>query len=285
MLLVIIGLPRTGSSALSKIFIDSGINQYESKTILKQNSYEFNKLGYFEDTYLNLLNDNLIRYFYGQNQSVLYNKGIKHLQSFEFKNLNFYYDIDERTLEIPSDYSENLIKYTGHDWDVWGLTRMLKGKKWYKCYSKLKISDHTGLKNEKDIYLNNLKKMSKNNDVFIKDQRLVYLIDLWKFGKDTKFILLNREDESCLNSMRNHYGQNLFTDNIFKNFNWVSNHFNYKAGYQEFSDYKLIFDVFVEKIKNEYEVLEMNFNTNKFKKDIHKLSNFINKKLNLDSLF
>ena len=43
-------------------------------------------------------------------------------------NENFYFDLTKETVEIPEDYKKRIKFYTGHDWDVWGLTRMSKTK-------------------------------------------------------------------------------------------------------------------------------------------------------------
>ena len=283
MLAVILGLPRTGSSALCKILENSNIKPHIYSHELKQNSYEFNKIGYFEDTYLNLLNDNLIRSVHGKNSSFLYNKLI------DAKNIeidqNFFYDIDENSLEIPSDYLSNIKHYTGHLWDVWGLSRMMKNQKWYKCYSKTGAADNNSIKNSLKNYRESLLSQADQVPTYIKDQRIIYVEKLWDFPQNTKFIILNRNIKDSIKSMKNHYGKNLFTENYYENFSWVSNHFNYKVPYQNYEEYLHIFNSFGDKIRSNYDVLDLEFNNSKYIESANDLSKFLNVEIVYKDIF
>jgi hypothetical protein len=133
--ILILSPPRNGSSVLANLVESSGYKNYTSDNSTLLNPSEFNKAGYFEDTLITLLNDQLIRMVYGDEYSFLYTPTLE-----QFKNINlnyssnFFHDIESPF--IPENYQNKIEHYTGKDWDVWGLTRMFPGEKWYKCYSK-----------------------------------------------------------------------------------------------------------------------------------------------------
>ena len=280
MLVVVISLPRSGSSAVGKSLNDIGLEHFKFGNFISQNKSEFNKEGYWEDVGLNLINDNLIRYHFGLDSSFLYTKNIE-LKYILENNKDFYFDITEETVEIPKDYEKKIKFYTGHDWDVWGLTRMGKNKKWYKCYSTYNVHNSNTLFNTKDNYLSSLIEKAASKDIFIKDPRLIFTINFWKFPQElTKYIIIEREPDDLLRSIRNHYGMNLFTENSFENFNWVSNHFNYKIKYQSFKEYVDKYNYLINPFKHRNdcifvkfsEVLSQNFN------------DYISKQLNLEKI-
>ena len=283
MLIVILGLPRTGSSALCKILENSNVSPHIYSKKIEQKSYEFNKIGYFEDTFLNLLNDNLIRSIYGVESSFLYNKMIN--PKINKMDDNFFYDIDENSLEIPDDYLLNFEKYTGHSWDVWGLSRMQKNEKWYKCYSKTNCADSSSIKNTLGDYKESLLNQSERVSTYIKDQRIIYAYKLWDLPENTKFIILDRNENDSIKSLRNHYGKNLFTEKNYFNFTWVSNHFNYKVKYQSYEEYSTIFNEFANLIRSNYDVLDLTFEDSKFFNDVDELSKFLNTNIVYKDIF
>ena len=280
MLVVVLSLPRSGSSAVGKSLNDIGIEHFTWENFINQNKSEFNKYGYWEDVGLNLINDNLIRYHFGLDSSFLYTKNIEKKDEIK-DNENFYFDLTKETVEIPEDYKKRIKFYTGHDWDVWGLTRMSKNKKWHQCYSTYNVHNSKSLLRTKDKYLKSLIDKSASKHVFIKDPRLIFTINFWKFPKDlTKYIIIEREPKDLLKSIRNHYGSNLFTENNFENFNWVSNHFNYKVKYQSFKEYVDKYNMLLEPFRERSDCIFLNF------KDVMSddFNNYISKKLNLDEI-
>lgn len=276
MFIVIVSLPRSGSSALSQCLIDSNIHPFHSFNYIYQNRSELNKKGYHEDVGLNLLNDNLIRLRYGKEYNFIYNKNLSADIEIEKTNV-FEYDIHEETLEIPNNYSENLDFYTGHEWDVWGLTRMLKNQKWYRCYEKFKVESYKNIFCTKANYERMFLENSKNIQIFIKDPRLVYNFDLWNFPENSKFIVLNRDYEKVLDSMRNHYGSRLFTNKVFDGYKWNSNHFNYKVRPQKYENFISIYENYLNYIKNKVDFFEINFDKKLFSNQLVSLSKYLKK--------
>jgi hypothetical protein len=99
--------------------------------------------------------------------------------------------------------------------------------------------------------------LSKTDSVVLKDSRLTFTLDLFAQGID-KVIILQREENSLASSIRNHYGQNIFTNNRAKGFSWVSNHFNYKIGPMSFEDFSQRYEDFYLEIEKNYSVLRVN---------------------------
>ncbi len=280
MSIFIIGLPRSGTSLISNLLYDSGIRSIKDEAIQKLKSYELNQGGYFENTLFNLLNDQLIRIVYGNKYSFLH---INHLRKKLIANTNFTnYDIDEKTLFIPDDYYSNLEKYCGREWDNWGLSRMIKDQKWFKCYSKNKISNLNGILKLKKRFENIF---VKKKSFFIKDPRLSLLLGHYYLGKKPKIIIMKRNKYSILKSMRNHYGEYLFKKKMIKNTNFCSNHFNYKIRYQSYDEYffsfnKLIYDSLKKK---KYEFIEVKFE-DLLNKNVKMLEYFLNININLNAI-
>lgn len=237
--LFVVSTPRAGSSAFGKLLSESGFSQPPFLSVLNQSESEFNKYGYFEDAELNLCLDNLIRFAFDSSNSFIYNSGMMPDRTAMLKNLSerclLEYDLDDLEVEVPNDYEQNLEKYTGHDWDVWGLTRMQTGKKWHLAHSR------AGVENPKKA-LEKLQKvfsyLGNVNSTFIKDPRLIYLLPI--IDVPIRGVAIRRNPDEILKSMRNHYGPNLFTKEILHG-GWVSNHFNYKILPQTFDEY---FDVY-----------------------------------------
>lgn len=273
----IISTPRTGSSAIGQLLSDSGIEQIRLGEVENQSASEFNSGGYFEDSTLNLCLDNLIRFTHGLRNSFIFNQGMKPDRDRMFSNLELNrdsrYDLDGKSIVLPSDYTQRLSDYTGHDWDVWGLTRMSQGKKWFRAYSRAGVE--TGIKAyTKFIELNRRLKLGTHS--FIKDPRLVYLLPLFDHAIPT--ILVKRKPEHILKSMKNHYGPNLFTNKILHD-DWVSNHFNYQIQPQEFDEFYSIYLLFENYARDNMDVTEMAYESIRDKKELSKLSEFIGSKV------
>ena len=271
--LLVMSLPRSGSSACGKLLTESGFTQYNSQALESQQSSEFNAHGYFEDSGVNLCIDNLIRFMFTRDNSFLFNRGMLPYSASRSTSItaeNEFFDLDESVVDIPKDYMNRLPYYTGHEWDVWGLTRMQEGGKWHKAYSRANVASYDEAKN---FFNKSLKFLDDNPGYFIKDPRLVYVDEL-NFT-ELKVILINRDPSDVLKSMRNHYGRFLFTSEPIAN-GWVSNHFNYKVGPQEFSEFIDIYNCFVGKIKARREVFEISFTDLFDNTKLEKLSSFLN---------
>ena len=269
----IISTPRTGSSAMGQLLSDSGLEQIRLGEVENQSALEFNSGGYFEDSTLNLCLDNLIRFTHGLRNSFIFNQGMEPDRDRMFSNLALHhdssYDLDEKSVELPNGYTQRLSDYTGHNWDVWGLTRMSQGKKWFRAYSRAGVE--TGKKAfDKFIELN--RKMKLGQHTFIKDPRLVYLLPLLDHSVPT--ILVKRKPEHILKSMKNHYGPNLFTKKILQS-DWVSNHFNYKIQPQDFDEFYSIYLLFENYARDNMDVTEIAYESLRDKKELLKMSRFI----------
>ena len=228
----VVGTPRSGSSFLSQLFVSNGWEIPDFENSIPMSSSKFNPEGYFESTTINLLNDQLIRGLYGGGYSFLFPPAIN---DSKVENIikDFYYDLNEDIVEIPDNYKNNLRIYTGEDWDVWGLTRMVAGEKWHKAYSKISVSNQDEATKKLEQVKNYL--MSSEGRI-VKDSRLTFTIQL--FGEYIpKIIILTREKGALEKSIKNHYGQRIFTDKIHDGFTWVSNHFNYKVAPMDFEEY------------------------------------------------
>lgn len=269
----ILSLPRSGSSAVSKILTDIGYASYKSDFNIQQSSSEFNKDGYFEDSLANLCFDNLIRFSHGLDKSFLYNHGMetsKVLMNVRLEASNQSYDLDETTIDLPVDYSKNVESYTGQTWDTWGLSRMAEGGKWNKAYSKAGVEIPRKSKEKFDEILLTVK--NGENKVFIKDPRLIYLQPLQ--NTVLKTILIERNISEVRESMRNHYGPNLFKK-PFSERNWVSNHFNYKIQYQDFDEYIEIYNNFKNLVTGKQNWYKIDINTISEYREQKKLLTFL----------
>ena len=221
--LAIIGTPRSASSALAKILVAEGWSVPKFGDAPDMSPSKFNAEGYFESTFLNLMNDQIIRARFGLDYSFLFPPEYSDVSELEISD-DFFFDLYDQSLDIPSNYLETIQSYTGEDWDVWGLTRMLQGGKWHKAYSTRSLASGVSLKTSIDDFNRYL---SAENGVVLKDSRLTFTLDLFSDNVD-KVIVLSREDSGLTSSIRNHYGKNIFTSQRCDPFSWVSNHFNYK---------------------------------------------------------
>lgn len=280
--IIILSLPRSGSSFLTNLIKSSGYQVYSSKNSHLLGSSNFNTDGYFEDNVLTLLNDQIIRIVFGNQYSFLYVPSIDVVEQKpnSIKDLKDYsYDLDDDTIFIPDNYEENIKEYTGSDYDIWALTRMLKGRKWNKCYSK----------NNVDTYDNIIKKIKDISNDFndrsystiMKDPRLALTFPYFIFSENTKFIFLTREKTHCINSMRKHYGKNLFTNKYLPNTNMCSNYFNYKIKYQSSDYYYETFNAIIKKHLTNKSFISITYEQ-LIRKDVSLLEDFIESKINMN---
>jgi len=250
----IIGTPRSGSSFLSQLFVNHGWEIPVFEDSIPMSSSKFNPEGYFESTNINLLNDQLIRALYGEEFSFLFPPKFNDPEGNTIIK-DFYFDLSGETVQIPDNYEDNLQLYTGEDWDVWGLTRMSAGEKWHKAYSKLGICNQIEV--TKKLEQANYYLMSSQRKI-VKDSRLTFTIQLFK-KSIPKIVILTREKGGLETSIRNHYGQRIFTREIHEGFTWVSNHFNYKIAPMEFEEYLYRYESYYNFIESTFpDVLRVN---------------------------
>lgn len=269
--IIILSLPRSGSSILAQLIASSGYKNFVSKNSSLISASEFNKGGYFEDILITLLNDQLIRLVYGYDYSFLYSPTLSQFKNIQFPlTSDFSYNLED--IFLPEDYSQKIKEYSGCDWDVWGLTRMVEGQKWHNCYSKHGVSNYQEIKNT----LNNLVNQFNNSDedILIKDPRLALVAPLYNL-KDFKVIYIKRNAEDTLNSMRKHYGVNLFTSNYLPYSNYCSNHFNYKVKYQDFNYYFKTYNNIIEEFIKDKDSLTLNYENLNSLDTLNNLNNFI----------
>jgi hypothetical protein len=280
-ILLVLSMPRAGSSATAKTLLSLGAQLFSWSSEISQNASEHNSQGYFEDSRLNLLNDNVLRLAYGDfsflnnsENNLLVNQGRLDFLESDKEKRDFYYDLEDRFVETPPDYEENLLSYTGNTWDVWGLTRMRPGQKWYKAHSMThtenfpsiqssltslvselmdsvrnmvasRTLDYTSESDSRPGQISNRNEtntLSISKTLVLKDPRLIYTLPLFAQYLSTlpiKLLFVERDKVANLASMRRHYGPRLFSKDVFPGTNWVSNHFNYKIKPQTFDEYTL----------------------------------------------
>ena len=277
--LIILGMPRSGTSLTANLCINAGYNPLIAKDSKFFGGSPFNKGGYYEEVRLTLLNDQIIRILYGKKFSFLYppNK-LNNKENIFSKNYDFQYDITDKNLDIPKDYKKNIIKYTGIKNDIWGLTRMLPGKRWHNGYSKFNVSNFEDIKKNLTIYS---KKIKNGNNFLIKDPRLCFTLNQYSL-KNEKIIIVKRKSQKHKKSLKRHYGPRFLSSKTYKDCAWVSNHFNLKISpisYKTFStNYNNNIEIIKKTHKNfieiDYEhIIEFNI------KEISKLENFIEAKV------
>lgn len=248
----VLSTPRTGSSAFGKLLFESGFSQVPFDAVENSTASEFNQNGYFEDAGMNLCLDNLIRFSFNPRNSFLFNSGMapnkaEMLINLE-RNFGIEYDLDQDTVTIPANYPENIREFTGHDWDVWGLTRMHEGQKWHRAYSRADVQTPEKALNKLHSCFSFLE---ESDSVFIKDPRLIYLLPL--INTQIRGVIIKRNPAEILRSMRNHYGPNLFTEKVLHE-DWVSNHFNYRIQVQTFEEYFSIYESFEKYAIDNFEI-------------------------------
>jgi hypothetical protein len=271
--IAIIGTPRSGSSYLTKLLVANGWNIPYENDAISMGSYNFNPDGYFESTQINLLNDQLIRFTYGQKYSFL------NPPPTDSSNLrqDFYFDLDETTLEIPDDYLKNIYEYTGQSWDVWGITRMLPGEKWHKAYSRNNLASYAGISASKEKLKNYL---SQSSGLVVKDSRLTFTLNEFSTAFD-KIIILTRGAAGLVQSIRGHYGTRMFNKGeMFDEFKWVSNHFNYKIPDTSYEQFAHRYEDAYSLISRSNDCFRINQSDLSSKDEISRLSRFLGFDLN-----
>ena len=234
----ILGMPRSGTSLVSGLLKESGYLPSPNNDVKLFGPSEMNPDGYFEDVQFTLLNDQLIRYTYGEEYSFLF-PPVQSLEKSLIVQGEFHYDICESTLDIPLDYNDNRIKYTGSEKDYWGISRMVKGEKWHKCYNSFQLDSHIGIKEVIKSYSLSSK---IQKPFFLKDPRMSFVIPYYKDMFDS-FIWVYRDDiDSHKKSLKNHYGNQYMTNNNVGEFNWSSNHFNHKVGKIDYEELALRYE-------------------------------------------
>jgi hypothetical protein len=278
--IIIVSLPRSGSSMLASLIQSAGYNTNLINSSNFTSSSEFNRNGYFEEVRLTLLNDQLIRLKAGKNASNLFvtKEHLKCLKLEDIKN-KFQYDLDEKTVFFPDDFSKKIEYYTGKNWDVWGISRMIPGGKWYKAYSKYEVESLENIKKTLSMYE---KTMNSGNNLIMKDPRLGLVLDMFNLDKQKcKFIRIKREKSSVLKSMKNHYGSGMFTSNILPgSVDIVSNHFNYKIRYQCFDEYEKIYNEVMDKNLEHYDCITVDYDLILAHKNIKIIEDFIGSTIN-----
>lgn len=269
---------------LANLIGSAGYVNYTAKNSTLLSPSTQNKSGYFEDVKLMLLNDQLIRSLYGSDFSFLYppsneSRRYNYLNYEDNIPEHYFYDISEETLYLPDGFIADPGKYTGISWDVWGLTRMLPGKKWYRCYSAFDVCDKHGMlaaKKEIENDINN----SKN--YVIKDPRFSLTVELYNFSEfeNNKFVFLTRSESSVIDSMRKHYGPKMFSDSYLKNSSYVSNHFNHKVGYMSYADFNERYN-FIKKYVYAANSIEIVYEKiiNKNSGELERLEDFLHSKI------
>jgi hypothetical protein len=234
--IVVLSLPRCGSSLLTSLIESANYKVYTSKDSRLLGSSCFNKNGYFEDRVLTLLNDQIIRGAFGNQYSFLYMPDIQTIQD-KFKtkdiNSNYFYDLDD--IFIPNDYLEHIKEYTGSDYDIWAITRMLDNGKWNKCYSRNNVASYNDIGTKIKEISDDIN--SSVSNLVLKDPRLNLTLPFFNFSNDIKYIFLTRKKSKCIDSMRRHYGKWLFTETYLDDTDICSNYFNFKIKYQDFDAY------------------------------------------------
>jgi len=269
--IAIVGTPRSGSSYLTKLLVKNGWKIPYEGDDMAMKAYNFNPDGYFESTQINLLNDQMIRAQYGLKYSFLNPPPINS------RNLdkNFFYDLNEESVEIPDDYAKNISKYTGQSWDVWGITRMLPGEKWHKAYSKNNLISRAGILESREKVKSYL---GQSSGMVVKDSRLTFTLGEFE-GVFDKIIILTREETGLVQSIRGHYGSRIFGGENFENFNWVSNHFNYKLPKTSYSEFAERFEDAYRLISSSHDCFTINQSALSNDDEISRLSRYLGTKL------
>jgi hypothetical protein len=254
--IAIIGPPRSGTSLVANLIMGAGYRPSPDNNAKFYGSSLMNKDGYFEDIQFTLLNDQLIRAKSSPHKNISFLNPPGNLLSHGLKDLpkEFFFDIDERSLETPVDYVDNLYEYFEDGFDWWGISRMLPVEKWHKPYTSFKLECKKKIEDVLGKYIGLLDNYSGN--CFLKDPRLTFTMDLFPNSFD-KVIWVSRSNARAhLKSLRAHYGKYFLTNNTVAGFKWSSNHFNHKVPSSNYHIFMRHYDVY----KNEYiKSLPINF--------------------------
>jgi len=282
--ILILSLPRSGSSLLTNLITSCGYNFSITKGRGSSfTAHEFNKGGYFEDVIFTLLNDQLIRLYFGLSRNFLnppYFENFLETANRDRDKLpsDFEYDVDKTNVIIPDNFNRNIQNLTGAKWDVWGITRMVNGGKWEKCYSKNGVDTKDKILKKLIFYKKQIENPKKL--LVLKDPRLAISMPFYHFS-NIKIIWIKRKKEGVLKSMRRHYGPRLFTDKLINGTNFVSNHFNFKVPPIDFSDYVDRYENIIKYSVKRYPSLTIDFERLVHLEDIDQLENFIEGKVDL----
>ncbi len=221
---------------------------------------KFNSQGYMEDVWLSLLNDQVTRMLAQDNRaSFLSATALDAIadaaEGVENAGAWTGFDLSPLSVEEPADYESQLSHYTGHDWDVWGLTRMRVGGKWFKAYSRNSLITTDELLTARSRLQGRLLPCSAVQ--MVKDPRLLLTAGWLLEGVNARVILLSRERRETAESMTSHYGPRLFSDDPFSGFDWVSNHFNYRVPPQTLADYWEASDRLMQRIELDFECVRV----------------------------
>jgi hypothetical protein len=267
--ILILSLPRSGSSIILQLIASAGYKPYTGPGSCLLGPSDLNRGGYFEDTQLNLLNDQLIKILYGDKYSFLF--APKYIINKLPKDSNFRYDVSDDSVFVPSDFYSNINKYTGRDWDVWGLSRMAPGEKWYKCYSKYNVDTFGSIISTLDSTVDYI---NRQDGLIIKDPRMALVAHLYNLS-NLKIIYVERKKSEILASMKRHYGRNLFSNELIDNAKICSNFFNYKIQPQLFSQYYNRYTTFIKNYIKDKKSISIDYNNIQQQDTIDKINKFI----------
>ena len=225
----LLSAPRSGSSFLSRLIHTGGYQSFVSPGSHLQGNTPFNPDGYFEDVKLSLLCDQVIRWRFGLRFSFLHPPRFEPDISVEYSP-DFQYDLDHATVQIPNDYLNRLQEFTGQTWDVWGLSRMRPGEKWWRAYERFGIRHASQVRTQLMELSRSIEEFS--NLTIVKDPRLVFCLDQFRVHTK-KIIVLTRDQKLTCKSIQSHYGPRILSNHPFEGFDWVSNHFNYQVNPQD----------------------------------------------------
>lgn len=253
----ILSMPRSGSSMLANLLASSGFQSQIFSDSKFLGPSEFNEDGYFEEVGFTLLNDQLIRAVHGMHASFvrLDCEGFVPPDTVQIP-ADFDYDINQDTLFLPADFENRVKSYTGNDWDNWGLTRMQNGGKWHRCYAAHGCRTGLGIASKLAEYKKAFANLHRG--LVIKDPRLAAVFFAYEI-KRPKVIIIRREADAVIRSMRSHYGPKLFTGEVMPGSPFCSNHFNYKVKPISFDRYSASYENLFDLAKRGAEFIEVSY--------------------------
>jgi hypothetical protein len=297
-MLFIVSPPRSGSSVLAQLVESAGyipdIKSLNIEAVNKLSPSEFNPTGYNEDVPFTLFNDQLIKKLYGVKYSFLHSPPACLVEKALNKDLlesdpsTYTYDLDESSVSIPCKYESRLQELAQHDWDVWGLTRMKPGAKWYKSYSRHGLSKDSEIISKLRFFRNYLTAPNHPKNSYLKDPRIIFAFPAYMNAlqeSNCKVLVITRNYPDLLRSMRLHYGHRMFTANTIDAFSYVSNHFNYAVEPQPFEEYIESISYCIKIIKrNCKNVLHLSYdrlmNASERDHEIKRLNYFLSSRIN-----
>jgi hypothetical protein len=259
--IVILSLPRSGSSMLAGLVASAGYRLQLRPDSEFTSPSEFNRNGYNEEVAITLLNDQIIRMKWGMGASNLYIPPVALDAGHQLPTDGggFCFDLDESSVYLPDQFLERVEQYTGVSWDVWGLSRMRPGQKWYKAYSRHHMA--TGADVLERIREYALLLNQEASGVVVKDPRLGLTLEQYSLDASKhRIIRVLREPDAVMKSMRRHFGDRLFTKNFLPGDKCiVSNHFNYQIGFQTFDEYWRRYNALISNNTLNFNTLELRY--------------------------